>query len=221
MAAAVSDYRPIQERLHKIESGQARLVMEFMPTQDILQKLKDRKGRRLFVGFALETKNEVENGRRKLVDKGLDLICVNNPLKPGSEFGSDTNIVTLVHRSGRVEVLPRLPKYEVAVEILRRVDDLLKAGGRSLPERRTVQERPLPRIAEPTEEEEAVTDEIMPEEIAEGAPEGTVEGTAAEPASEPPADSHTAARGRTTRRGRRGGRRRRTPGGTGDGRSES
>jgi phosphopantothenoylcysteine decarboxylase/phosphopantothenate--cysteine ligase len=198
MAAAVSDYRPLQERLHKIESGSERLVMEFMPTQDILRKIKGNKGRRVFVGFALETKNEVENGRRKLVDKGLDLICVNNPLKPGSEFGSDTNIVTLVSRTGRVEVLPRLPKYEVACEILKRVSEFLAPAGAAS---RAVE--PEARAAE-EDAGDAASDEAAAD--------------AAEARPAPPAPGQRRAPG-GIRRGRRGGRRHhvgRPPGRGGD-----
>ena len=72
------------------------------------------------VGFAAESENLVRNARRKLEEKGVDLIAANDVTAEGSGFGSDTNKVTLLDREGEEE-LPLMGKYEVAVRILDRV----------------------------------------------------------------------------------------------------
>ena len=73
------------------------------------------------VGFAAESENLLENARRKLREKHLDLIVANDITMPGAGFGSSTNIVTLLDREGRAEELPCLDKEEVARRILERV----------------------------------------------------------------------------------------------------
>jgi len=80
--------------------------------------------KKLLVGFALETEDAtkgVARGREKLKRKGLDLIAVNNPLRKGSEFGSDRNDVTLLAKKGADVPLGLRPKREIAREILLRV----------------------------------------------------------------------------------------------------
>jgi phosphopantothenoylcysteine decarboxylase/phosphopantothenate--cysteine ligase len=69
------------------------------------------------VGFALETEDEIEGGKRKLVDKDLDLVMVNNPLRKGSEFGGETNGGHLIFRDGRVEDIPPVTKLDLAEKI--------------------------------------------------------------------------------------------------------
>ena len=72
------------------------------------------------LGFALETGNAVENGRRKL-DKGVDLIAVNE-VGPDTGFGAPTNQVTLVGSNGEAEEWPLLPKEDVAERLLDRIE---------------------------------------------------------------------------------------------------
>ena len=84
----------------------------------------------LLVGFALETTDAVENGRRKLEGKGLDLLVVNDATEPGAGFEVETNRVVLLDRGGDAEELPLMTKHEVADEILDRVAALI-AGRRS------------------------------------------------------------------------------------------
>ena len=90
--------------------------------------MRDRYPKKHLVGFALETEGGLSRGREKLKKKGLDLIAVNNPLKRGSEFGSDRNDVTLIAAGGATTRLGLRPKREVAREILNRV---AKALGRT------------------------------------------------------------------------------------------
>ncbi len=83
--------------------------------------MRERYPDTLIVGFALETEDEVARGKEKLKRKGVDLIAVNNPLVPGSAFGSDQNDVTLVDAKGAVEPLGLQPKRDIARAILTRV----------------------------------------------------------------------------------------------------
>ena len=77
--------------------------------------------RLLVVGFAAESEDLLANARGKLARKRLDLIVANDVTQEGSGFGTDTNQVTLLDRWGGEEVLPLLPKTEVAHHIWDRV----------------------------------------------------------------------------------------------------
>jgi len=70
------------------------------------------------IGFAAETGDGEQEARRKLTEKGLDLIVLNDVTAPGAEFGADTNLVRLLDRKGGDVRLPLLPKDEVAGRIL-------------------------------------------------------------------------------------------------------
>jgi phosphopantothenoylcysteine decarboxylase/phosphopantothenate--cysteine ligase len=80
----------------------------------------------VIIGFALETGNAVAEGTRKLHEKGLDLVVVNDATEPGAGFATPTNRVTLVDRDGRVEALSLLPKREVAEVILDRAEERVR-----------------------------------------------------------------------------------------------
>ena len=80
----------------------------------------------LRVGFAAETENLIENAKSKIDSKNLSLIAANDVTKEGSGFGTDTNQVTLIDKSGRTEELPLLSKYEVGHRLLDRIVGLLK-----------------------------------------------------------------------------------------------
>ena len=120
MAAAVSDFAPVSAEKGKIPRNAEGFTLNLRGTRDILGELARKKGKKILVGFAVEVKNELERGKEKLRKKNLDLIVVNNPLVEGAGFEEDTNIVTMIDRRGNIERLPRLPKYEVAREVLKR-----------------------------------------------------------------------------------------------------
>ncbi len=121
MAAAVSDYTPADPKTKKITRENGGLTLDLKSTEDILAKVRAKYPKKHLVGFALETENEVKRGAAKLKRKGLDLIAVNNPTRPGSEFGSDQDEVTLLDAEGKIEALGLRPKREVANAILLRV----------------------------------------------------------------------------------------------------
>lgn len=119
MAAAPCDYRPAEVAEHKIKKRADILNLQLVRTEDILAEVAAKKqmGQGV-VGFAVETWDEIPNARKKLEDKKLDLIVVNNPTVEGSGFGTDTNIVTIVGDSGLEESLGRMPKTQLADIIL-------------------------------------------------------------------------------------------------------
>jgi phosphopantothenoylcysteine decarboxylase / phosphopantothenate---cysteine ligase len=129
MAAAPADFRPQSVAKSKIKKGKGAPVVAMEDTPDILRStLERRRKNAIVVGFALETEDAVANGRKKLRDKALDLIVVNDATEEGAGFGVDTNRVTLIDREGAEEVLPLLSKADVADAILDRVERL--ANGR-------------------------------------------------------------------------------------------
>ena len=121
MAAAVSDYRPSQMSTHKLKKkdDESGLDLKLERTPDILYEAGMQKGKRLLVGFALETENGVENARKKLAKKNLDYIVLNNALEEGAGFRSDSNRVTILSKEGAEAVeLPSLSKQAVAEKII-------------------------------------------------------------------------------------------------------
>jgi len=130
MAAAPADYRPVTVSESKLRKGNERITMELEPTEDILLSARESKRPdQCVVGFALETENEVENARAKLERKDLDLIVVNNPKVEGAAFGTGTNVVTIIGRSGREDSPGVMEKTELADVILTAA--LAELGARS------------------------------------------------------------------------------------------
>jgi len=127
MAAAVSDFTPAKPSTSKLKRRESGMTLELRPTPDILESIRKEFPKKQIVGFALETEEEEQGGMEKLKRKGLDLIAINNPLKPGSAFGSDQNDVTLLDRSGETERLGLRSKLDVARAILHRVARALEA----------------------------------------------------------------------------------------------
>ncbi len=126
MSAAVADFRPVSSAPEKIKKGAgAPPTIELESTADVLRSTRaERRPGAIIVGFALETENPLENARRKLVDKDLDILVLNDARGAGAGFEVVTNRVTILDRVGTTEELPLLMKEEVAERILRRVADL-------------------------------------------------------------------------------------------------
>jgi len=117
-AAAVSDYRPAEKAPHKVKKGQAALSLPLVANPDILKELgKCRQKSPLLVGFAAESRDHLKEGARKLKEKNLDLIVVNDIGGTETGFAADTNRVTLLDRNGAQEELPLLSKEETAHRI--------------------------------------------------------------------------------------------------------
>jgi phosphopantothenoylcysteine decarboxylase/phosphopantothenate--cysteine ligase len=122
MAAAVADFRPASPHKTKIKRGAAKLTLELESTPDILADItRDaarEKARRIVIGFAAETNDTAANARKKLSEKGVDMIVANDVTEPGAGFDGDTNVVTLFFRDAADVRLPKMSKFDVAARVL-------------------------------------------------------------------------------------------------------
>ena len=119
-AAAVADYRPKTVADNKMKKKDGELFIELERTKDILAELgANKKPGQVLCGFSMETENMLENSRKKLAKKNLDLIAANNVKQEGAGFAGDTNVVTIIDAEG-AEELPLMSKEEVAEHLLDR-----------------------------------------------------------------------------------------------------
>ena len=102
------------------------LSLEMERTADILTEISTHRPP-VVIGFAVETHDGLTYARQKLVEKNLDLIVYNDITIEGAGFEVDTNIVTVLHRDGREEMLPKQLKTEVADHVLNEAAALLRA----------------------------------------------------------------------------------------------
>lgn len=129
-AAAVADYRPTHVAPQKLKKGDGNFAIELTRNPDILAELSRQKGDRILVGFATETEDVLQNAARKLRGKNLDMIVANDVTQEGAGFAHDTNIVTLIDRSEKIETLPLMSKDEVAHTVYDRLLALKAIGVR-------------------------------------------------------------------------------------------
>jgi len=118
LSAAVSDYRPENISKSKIKKSEKTLTLQLVKTTDILASLGKIKKDQFLVGFALETNNELENAKSKLVNKNLDLIILNSLNDEGAGFAVDTNKVTFIDRHNNITKFDLKSKKEVAKDLL-------------------------------------------------------------------------------------------------------
>lgn len=119
MAAAVADYTPVVKASEKIKKKEEQLNIQLQKTKDILKTLGERKKEgQVLVGFALETTNEMENAKEKLIRKNADMIVLNSLKDEGAGFAHDTNKVTILKRDGSEVNIPLQSKQAVAQEIV-------------------------------------------------------------------------------------------------------
>lgn len=123
-AAAVADYTPKTMAAEKIKKDKGVPAIELKRTTDILKRLGEiKKAHQFICGFSMETENLIENSRKKLEKKKIDMVVANNLRVSGAGFQGDTNVVTLITKNGNV-ALPLMPKSQVAHCIL---DAILEA----------------------------------------------------------------------------------------------
>ena len=125
MAAAVSDYKPIEFSKKKIKKDNNELNIKFEKTTDILFELGQNKKNQILVGFALENNNELSHAKNKLEKKNLDLIVLNSLNDEGAGFGYDTNKITVVDCSGNVTPYKLKKKNEVADDVFKHIIELM------------------------------------------------------------------------------------------------
>ncbi|WMJ82969.1 bifunctional phosphopantothenoylcysteine decarboxylase/phosphopantothenate--cysteine ligase CoaBC [Oscillospiraceae bacterium LTW-04] len=117
-AAAVADYRPAVCADEKLKKKDGDLALALERTPDTLKYLGEHKPKGQFLcGFSMETQNMVENSRKKLQSKNLDMIAANNLKQAGAGFASDTNLLTVITPEDEI-ALPMLSKDEAANRLL-------------------------------------------------------------------------------------------------------
>lgn len=120
-SAAVADYRPKHVSDRKTKKQQGPAVIELERTTDILKTLGERKQNQVLIGFAAETNDVLHYGRKKLKEKNLNYIVVNDVTDPKGGFGSDTNVVTLISADENEQTYPAMDKEALAFDILSQI----------------------------------------------------------------------------------------------------
>ncbi len=126
MAAAVADYTPKEVSQQKIKKKDGAPEISLKPTTDILSELGSiKKAGQILVGFALETNNELQHAREKLVKKNLDLIVLNSLRDEGAGFATSTNKISLIKPGNTIEEFSLKNKSDVAADILNSIEKII------------------------------------------------------------------------------------------------
>lgn len=124
-AAAVADYTPANYAEQKMKKSDNDLSLSLKRTQDILKHLGlNKRDNQVICGFSMETENLLENSKKKLLSKNIDMICANSIMQSGAGFGVDTNIITIITANETIQ-LPLLSKEAAANAILTHANSLL------------------------------------------------------------------------------------------------
>ncbi|MDO5649247.1 MAG: bifunctional phosphopantothenoylcysteine decarboxylase/phosphopantothenate--cysteine ligase CoaBC [Gallicola sp.] len=121
MAAAPSDYRIPEISKEKIKKTGQGMEIKLIENPDILAEMGRKKKDQLIIGFAAETENVIENGKKKLKKKNADYIIANDVSREDAGFNVDTNIATILSEKEEIS-LEKMSKLDLADKIL----DLLK-----------------------------------------------------------------------------------------------
>lgn len=127
-AAAVADYRPVEIAEHKIKKSDGDMSIPLSRTKDILlalgnQRIEEGIKDQIICGFSMETRDLIENSRKKINSKHIDLIAANNLKVAGAGFGVDTNVLTLI-TDDEIRELPMMSKEECADMLLDRIMEM-------------------------------------------------------------------------------------------------
>lgn len=127
LSAAVADFTPADVKESKIKKDKNEFSLKLKPTADIAATLgKMKKPGQIVAGFALETDDEIENARKKLIRKNLDLIVLNSLRESGAGFGYDTNKITLIDRNNIIDKFELKSKEEAAKDILNKIVSMIQ-----------------------------------------------------------------------------------------------
>jgi phosphopantothenoylcysteine decarboxylase / phosphopantothenate---cysteine ligase len=128
LSAAVADFTPDEVMESKIKKdGNKEFLMRLKPTQDIAKALGEiKKTSQILVGFALETDNELENAKKKLIRKNLDIIILNSLKEKGAGFGYDTNKIIIIDRYNNIDKFELKLKDKAAKDIINKIVSLIQ-----------------------------------------------------------------------------------------------
>ena len=126
MCAAVADFTPVVVENQKTKRGKSNWTLELKPTRDIAQALGYVKSEnQILVGFALESADEIENAKQKLIKKNFDFIVLNSLNEKGAGFQVDTNKITIIGKDNNQQVFELKSKKEVAVDIVEKIKSII------------------------------------------------------------------------------------------------
>lgn len=117
-SAAIADYTPQKTETHKIKKKKGGLQIKLKRTTDILKTLGKQRKHQILIGFSVETDNVIAHSLKKLEQKQLDMIVINNPQEQGSGFAVDTNKVSVLLRNGQMYNLPLQSKRHLSHKLL-------------------------------------------------------------------------------------------------------
>jgi phosphopantothenoylcysteine decarboxylase/phosphopantothenate--cysteine ligase len=127
LSAAVADFTPAEVKSSKIKKDKNDFRLVLKPTADIAATLgKMKSPGQILAGFALETDDEIENAKRKLFSKNLDIIVLNSLKEMGAGFGHDTNKITLIDRNNIIDKFELKSKEEAAKDILNKIVSMIQ-----------------------------------------------------------------------------------------------
>lgn len=126
MAAAVSDFSPVEFTEHKVKKDMAKRTLHLAKTIDILKTMGERKQSQFMVGFAAETENLEANAKAKLVSKNCDWVIANQIGEEGIGFGSDNNAITIFKKDGTSEQHGPTSKLALAQTIIQAITNTLE-----------------------------------------------------------------------------------------------
>jgi phosphopantothenoylcysteine decarboxylase/phosphopantothenate--cysteine ligase len=127
LAAAVADYTPAEVSGEKLKKESADLFLKLKPTTDIAVALgQSKKPSQILAGFALETDNEIDNAKGKLIRKNLDIIILNSLREEGAGFGHDTNKITIIDRNNIIDKFELKSKEDASTDILEKIISLIR-----------------------------------------------------------------------------------------------
>jgi phosphopantothenoylcysteine decarboxylase/phosphopantothenate--cysteine ligase len=130
-AAAVADFTPVDpssQKIKKTYAGGNLLNLQLKPTKDILHEMsKFKQPHQIVIGFALETHDELENARKKLIAKNLDMIIINSLADKGAGFQYDTNKISILDKHNNLITFELKTKAEAAQDIVNTISHQLYA----------------------------------------------------------------------------------------------
>jgi phosphopantothenoylcysteine decarboxylase/phosphopantothenate--cysteine ligase len=130
MAAAVSDFRPASFSVKKIKKlSKKTFSLKLKRNPDILASLGKKKDGRILVGYSLETARPIENAKKKLKLKNLDIIVVNRIGKKLNPFGLGAKDIAIIDRKGNIQKLSGVPKTKIASYLLDKIESIKQDQG--------------------------------------------------------------------------------------------
>ncbi len=128
-AAAVADYRPEKKLSGKVKKAKETMELKLERTPDIAAQCgKYKSAKQIFIGFAAEAGENIDEAKRKLGEKNFDLVLLNDITQSHYGFGSDKNKVVVIGKDNSVEQWGLMSKKDIAIKLLEKIKSLRATG---------------------------------------------------------------------------------------------